>query len=166
MQASFPLFNKEKYPPLFHSASMNLHPLTPRQHFSANPLFLLFAPHIRDALSEVFQVKRPWDIPGHDTMDDCRRQHPQTHGLGHGGLVLADGPSQLADISELALVDIPLPTERPCKTERKRFRAIGDGAGNNDFLSGRNRAELERDGDLQMTVFKYLVDHCMPPEWI
>ena len=138
-------------------------PLSPRQHFSPDPLFLLLAPHIRDTLPKVFQIERPRDIPGHDTMDDCRGQHPKTHGLGYGSFILTDGLGKLADVSELALVDVLLPAERPRQAERERFRAIGDGAGNNDFLSGRDRAELERDGDLQATVFKNLAEHCMPP---
>ena len=103
--------------------------LSPRQHFSANPLFLLLAPHIRNAMVNVCEIERPRDIPGHDTVDNCRGQHPQPHGLGHGSFVLTDGLGQLADVSELALVDILLPAERPRQAERERYGFIGDGAG-------------------------------------
>ena len=152
-------YKGKKYTPMSFAESTGL-------NFSANPLFFLLAPHIRDALPKVFQVERPRDVPGHDAMDDCRGQHPQPHGLGHGGLVLADGPSQLADVSELTLVDVLLPAERPRQAERERYGFIGDGAGDNNFLSGRYCSEHERDGNLQTTVFKNLADHCMPPEWI
>ena len=50
----------------------------------------------------VCEIERPRNVPGHDTMDDYRGQHPKTHGLGHGGLVLPDGLGPLADISKPA----------------------------------------------------------------